>query len=80
MQNSMAPLSTTYSAPVNAVSIPIFYFTAPRLMSRAAAAVGSPSATQCPTPDVRAEMDWNQKGVLISGSDLDRALGQPAEA
>ena len=29
------------------------------------------------TPDVRAEMDWNQKGVLISGSDLDGHLANP---
>ena len=29
------------------------------------------------TPDVRAEMDWNQKGVLISGSDLDGHWANP---
>ena len=29
------------------------------------------------TPDVRAEMDWNQKGVLISGSDSDRHWANP---
>ncbi len=29
------------------------------------------------TPDVRAEMDWNQKGVLISGSDPDRHWANP---
>ena len=29
------------------------------------------------TPDVRAEMDWNQKGVLISGSDSGRHWANP---
>ena len=29
------------------------------------------------TPDVRAEMDWNQKGVLISGSDSDGHWANP---
>ena len=29
------------------------------------------------TPDVRAEMDWNQKGVLISGSDPDKHWANP---